>query len=565
MYYEAMQNIVTSIWFRRTLYVLMALSVVIRLVYMLYTHRTWEDALITVLHSENAASGLGLTHLQPAGQKPLHGFTSPLSVLVPLVGDLMHIGFGVTFLKLVTAFLAPVAVWLGARICLLLNVSEPLTLALVAFLALEHHQILWGMAGMETGLVTLCYLFSIWAMLEGTQWAKGLSLGLVMLARPDAAFWVAFALAVEIYRASRSGHWRRLGPVVGGLILLYGPWIFFTTLYYGSPVPNTILAKGLGYPSIFQSYRHMSLTAFVTLVKSRSWSVLATFGPSYGGNGTGFAPLLDSIPVRFLLEFSFCAGVLAALLRRDRPALIVTAFAVMYLLYLMFAVNLIFGWYTVPVVAGCAIVAMYGMDALLGLLHRPSITVPAGAVIGAAWILSLVAVLPSTFRSDWAVQRYLDDGLRGSIGRYLGEVSYPSDTISSESLGYVGYYSRRVIYDYPGLCSRVVVGYLRQYPDPQMHHVWSMAEHLQPTYMVFRPFEASTPSGTLYPWILKNYDLVADFKASPHARDSILYYDNNIDREFLVFRHKGAPNRPIPGMPTTSEPLLNPLMPDSAR
>ena len=39
------------------------LAVLVRLFYWGYTGRTWEDALITVLHSENAASGLGLTHL----------------------------------------------------------------------------------------------------------------------------------------------------------------------------------------------------------------------------------------------------------------------------------------------------------------------------------------------------------------------------------------------------------------------------------------------------------------------------------------------------------------------
>jgi len=30
-------------------------------------------------------------------------------------------------------------------------------------------------------------------------------------------------------------------------LAVYGPWLVITTLYYGSPIPNTILAKGMGY------------------------------------------------------------------------------------------------------------------------------------------------------------------------------------------------------------------------------------------------------------------------------------------------------------------------------
>jgi hypothetical protein len=44
-----------------------------------------------------------MTHFQ-IGEPPLHGFTSPLSVLVPLVGDVFRVGFGIPFIKVVSAF-----------------------------------------------------------------------------------------------------------------------------------------------------------------------------------------------------------------------------------------------------------------------------------------------------------------------------------------------------------------------------------------------------------------------------------------------------------------------------
>src|SRR5215469_8915858 len=152
-------------WFSRAVFVLMVAAILIRFFYWQYTDRTWEDALITVLHSENAARGLGLTHLMPSGEPPLHGFTSPLSVLIPLVGDLVHVGWGLTFLKFVSAFFGAIAVWLVARIARIIDLPPALALAAAAYVAFEHHQILWGMSGMETQVVTVAYLYSIYTLL----------------------------------------------------------------------------------------------------------------------------------------------------------------------------------------------------------------------------------------------------------------------------------------------------------------------------------------------------------------------------------------------------------------
>src|ERR1700753_3469103 len=147
-------------WYFPALYMIAVSAMLIRIFYWAYTGRTWDDALITVLHSENAASGLGLTHFVP-GERPLHGFTSPLSVLIPLAGDLVHVGYGLLFLKLLSALLGGVAVWLGVKMCRELDLPPSLALAAGAYLAFDHHQILWGMAGMETQLVVVAYLWSV--------------------------------------------------------------------------------------------------------------------------------------------------------------------------------------------------------------------------------------------------------------------------------------------------------------------------------------------------------------------------------------------------------------------
>ena len=89
---------------------LAGLAMLLRIVFWAVANRYWEDAFITCLHSENFASGLGLTHVRP-GEPPLHGFTSPLSVLVPLVGDMIRVGFGLEFIKLVPSAAALTVVY----------------------------------------------------------------------------------------------------------------------------------------------------------------------------------------------------------------------------------------------------------------------------------------------------------------------------------------------------------------------------------------------------------------------------------------------------------------------
>jgi hypothetical protein len=528
----------TPRWFSRALTLVVVSAVAIRLFYWIYTGRTWEDALITVLHSENAVRGLGLTHVQP-GEPPLHGFTSPLSVLFPLLGDLLHPGFGLSFLKIVSALCGGIAAWLGARICLNLGLPHSLALTAAAFLAFEHHQIMWGMAGMETQLVAVAYLGSIYCLQRGTQWQKGWSLGFAMLARPDAAIWVGMACFVELWRSWKRREWRRLAPVAGGLLVLYGPWLVFTFLYYGSPVPNTIVAKSLGYSSVFAQLGRLPAVAKVALVGWRFFSVFATLGPAYGGNGTGFQPLWDGHTIARLAVLLALPGVVAAIRKRHSEALLVYAFLGAYSLYLTFCANFIFGWYTGPVAAVGIVGSLYGLWRILETFVSPRIRGLAAAAVGVAYLASIVLILPATMRSDRAIQRYVETGGREAVGRYLGSVAKPGDTIGSESLGYLAYYSRRPVYDYPGLCSRTVVRYLREHPRER--GLIPMLDHLRPTFLVLRPREYLSADGQpRYPWIERDYELLRVFRVPDEKRREILFPASNIDLEFAVFRTKGS-------------------------
>jgi len=151
----------------------------LRFFFWFYTGRVWGDASITVLHSENFSLGLGLTHHRP-GYPPLHGFTSPLSVLVPLLAGVFHAGWGLPFQQIISALISMPTVLLAAAIALhrTFRLNFWLVVLLCAYLALEHHRILWGMAGMETQMAVFALFFAMYCAGKDGLCAVGASMTL---------------------------------------------------------------------------------------------------------------------------------------------------------------------------------------------------------------------------------------------------------------------------------------------------------------------------------------------------------------------------------------------------
>ena len=249
----------------------------LRLFFWNFTHRTWEDALISVMHSENVALGFGLTHHHP-GYPPLHGFTSPLSVLVPLLADIFHPGWGLVLIRIVSALLAIPTVLLAAAVALHRSFFANVWLVylLCGYLAFEHHQILWGMAGMETQMAVFVLFLTLYHALKLNTWALGISMALCMYARPDFAI---FLLVVAIYLVVTD---RSILFKSGGLaVALYAPWLLFTTLYYGSPIPNTIIAKSMGYGLWTRQVKLFSAPFFNTVWDRFFNGIFLPLGPSF--------------------------------------------------------------------------------------------------------------------------------------------------------------------------------------------------------------------------------------------------------------------------------------------
>jgi len=522
-------------------------AVLVRLFFWWYTGRTWEDALITLQHAENAARGYGLTHF--AGGPRVHGFTSPVSVLIPLVGELARPGSGLAVLKCASAIAGAISVFLGIRIAEKLRLAKPVVLLVGGYLAFEHQQILFGMAGMETQVVVAILLFSFYTLFDLKPVPVGIGLGLCMLGRPDFVLWVALVVALLLWHDWGERSFRGLAAALGMCLAVYGPWLTFTTWYYGSPIPNTILAKAYGYG---HTWIYASLMIMIHLgvnyVPLAMQGVLLTvfqrvpgflFGglaPSYAGNGTGFEFYALSLPVCLIMLCFLIPCVWTVWRKKNVVATGILGFVVVFSMYYMFLMNFVFGWYTVPLAAATILAIAIGLDTTLRFLREERTRRIVGYAIAASYLAGIVVVLPTSFRGDRLVQKYVEDGLRKPIGLYLASIMGPQQSVGCESLGYFGYYSRRLVYDYPGLANARVTRFMRE--NKTKRSLIGMLDHFRPDYLVLRPQEYHFELEHGNAWLEKDYGVIADYRVSDDQARQILFADHNTDLEFLLLRRR---------------------------
>jgi hypothetical protein len=472
-------------------------AIVARLVFWFVTQRVWEDALITLSHARNALDGLGLTH--HAGEPLTHGFTSAISVLIPLAGEAISPGSGILAIRLVSLLAVVVAIVAADRLMTALGTSAWPRRFVLLYLALDPLQVFYGMAGMETQVAVAILLWSAWLTTQDRPGQLGLSLGLALLVRPDFVIWVGIVLVFLAFR-SRGAAVRTV--LVAGAVI--APWLIFTTLYYGSPIPQTIIAKALIYaPAVSGSVWDWALGQAAGHLE-----VLGrTYAPFFENTFVAGAP----IPWSLALAISAAIWLLlvngAISVRRIAPSLGVFVFA--YTIYRAFALpTYYFDWYTPPVAAIGIVLAAAGMSRL----HLPRVERVIAVAAGAALAIPLIFMIGLERR----VQIEIDEGIRMPVGQYLATVVPPGQPVALEAAGYIGYYSGATIYDYPGLTSRAAIAAVESIPRDH-RRVAAMLVALRAPWIVVRPWEYGQ-IGELDPALQAQYGLCRAFDAHLNGR-----------------------------------------------
>jgi hypothetical protein len=479
----------------------------VALAYTSFTGHTWEDYYITYRASKNLATGNGLVF--NVGER-VHSFTSPLGVLLPavasvLTGNSSDVGALWIFRVMTMAAYAGAGVLLWRLVRGLFTQAYP-ALFLVLLLATDAKSIDNATNGMESALVVMFMAWNLWALLRAPK-RRAMHLGLawagLMWSRPDSFIYVgASAIAVLLFgRFERRWTDRReliRDCFAGGVLTtaIYGPWILWAWWYYGSPIPHTIVAKGVWMPPITAQTVWEWITHFPLDIFKGSSTLGGTFSPTYAMTHAWPA---FTVRISAGLSLVVMAVWLLPFLRWEAR---VTSFIFTSAhFYLSYVASYPSPWY-LPIVTmlgfftfACLVGQLMGYLSLrAAAAGSPSPSRPAPWVVAGSLLLPTGALL-LLLCASWSLrirQTVVEDANRRAIGEYLrANASSPRATATLECLGYIGYFSNLKIYDYPGLSSPEVVKVLRETKTraDYTHYFPEIVSAYNPEWIVLRMHE----------------------------------------------------------------------------
>ncbi len=288
--------------------------------------RTIDDAYITFRYARNLLAGSGFVF--NAGERVL-GTTTPLFTLLLAALGTFTGGAHAPFPE-IAPLLSAVAD--GFSVVLLLKLGQRLgaewagAAAALAW-AVAPFSVTFAIGGLETSFYIFLLLATCWAYLEKRRALAALLAALCLLTRPDALLLVLPIAVDRFWLAPRRGEPRVQRKEVLLFMLPLLAWGIFAWIYFGSPIPHSLMAKSA-------AYRLPPLSALVRLLQHYATPFLEhlTFGLGWVKIGLLLYPFLALLGTRATFKREAASWPLAAF-----PWIYFAAFAI--------ANPLIFRWY----------------------------------------------------------------------------------------------------------------------------------------------------------------------------------------------------------------------------
>jgi hypothetical protein len=538
---------------RRARWLIFAGVFALALAFAAFTQHAWEDYYITYRVSKNLATGHGLVYT--VGER-VHAFTSPLNVLLPAALSILT-GNNSDELVLWLFRVVSSALLAGAAVLLYESarnnsLSRLATAVLIGMFAFDAKIVDFSINGQEIAFMMFFLALALHALTVRSDWTV-LKLGLagtgLMWTRPDGFIYLgALGIGFLLFNAGRPNGQSRLGLLkvflwAGALTtVLYLPWLLWAWHYFGSPIPHTIIAKGLARHLAPVSPHSWFLAVLSSPIEMLRTSAGSTFLPAYAlvFGGWHWSVAIYGKALACLCVFYWC-------LPFARPQARAVSFAFMLgHFYLSYAASFPFPWYvpncTILGIFVFAHIVQHGLDLAFSLKERDEANfrpLLACAHIGAVSVLSAALLL--FLCTAWQLrvqQREIEDGTRKQIGLWLRQhAASPADTVFLEPLGYIGFYSQLKMLDTPGLCAPQVVAAEKKLQTTSLAKV--IAE-VQPDWLVLRPVEADPVRKAMPRLLTETYSTVKVFDASERVaayhwlpgRGYLLF-----DQKFIVLKH----------------------------
>jgi len=406
----------------RNLGIIFLSAVIARLAFNYLTGFIADDAFITFRYAENIAAGNGFVY--NIGEKVL-GTSTPFFTFILSI-------FAILSIPVPTAALFVSLIASGLTAVVLFRFAQSLRLSHFAALPATCY-VLWPRSipsdacGMETAFFTLLIISAFYFQHKQLRlYATGIAT-LAAVTRPEG---IGLLILLTAYNFFSDRHNRWSYVVIPAIIVL--PWLVLSTVYFGSPIPNSITAKLALYSRFGDISLWDKLAYLMGCHKYYGYPLLlaAVFGGRWLIQKQNFGGL----------EIIWMVGtVLFYLLGRTR----------------------IFFWYIVPVFP---VYFIFIMAAVPYFFDR--INYPAHKQKTAALLLTLLLVAVLLVGNYQPVIRHKESrefytNIHQQIGYYLYSHAGVNDRVAAEDIGYMGYYSQRRILDRDGLVSPEAVPYNR--------------------------------------------------------------------------------------------------------
>lgn len=503
--------------------------------FVLYTHEVWEDFFITFRHTENLVRGFGLVY-QP-GER-VHGFTSVLNTLIPAVPLLI---FGTLDASLLVYRLCSLAALLLGLWVLWRNLAGRLQagwgelLFGAILVATSTKIIVFTMNGQEAGFLVGFLALALGTALRfdepGAWRMMGLGWAGLLYTRPDSPLYIALVavIAWSVYRGGTRAFFTDTARAGGLAAVCFAPWFIFAWMYYGSPVPHTVIAKAADSLLVNNS----SLGTFFTVCAQFVEITGETFGPIYGLAGWPSPLAWGAVLGGLACVFFFILPVRDRFTRSCSLALGVILFYQCFLRVQREA----FPWYFGPASLLAIVVAGRGAAALWARPTRWG--KPAALMGGGLLVATSVGIFALSHVHMKIQQAEVEDNTRKAIGLWLAEHAAPGDSVYLEPIGYIGYYSRLKILDFPGLVSPAVVKARREHKAGY----GALPAILKPTWIVARASELGSLQAV--PAVVSAYESVKAFDHRPALEKYGRFAGERTvrhDAVYVILRRKpGAP------------------------
>lgn len=438
-----------------------------------------DDAYITFRYARNLHQGNGFTYNL---EEKVQGTTTPLFTLL-LTGISLLTGVeSIPILSFSIALIADVLnIWLLYHISQKIFKNDWIAAAVSSVFLFQPLRLNVSVGGMETSLFILFLLLMYESYLDQkNHFLTGLWAALAMLTRVDAILAV-FPLILQAYFKNPKTAFK----IVTVSTILFLPWLIWSTLYFGNPIPHSILAKKAAYQTSSPGSGLFFLLTFLGT---------GTVGP--------YEQIWLLFPGLILVCFMMIIG-LRWFLREYRESLFIVVYPILYFLTMGSQnVPLFFSWYYLPLMPGFLLLFF---TAITRLSRSLSVNIRF-AVLGL--VTCLLIAFPTVLMKispGWADKRQVEGMYQQACFRIKDDIPEQAVVLAPD-IGMLGWcLDKAYILDPIGLVSPASLEYMDN-RNPNQLFSFDLIYDQKPDYIISR--DTFIPGFTLDYGFFEEYALV---------------------------------------------------------